>query len=461
MKMTPAKALALVACAWSSSAFAQEAKKTPAAETKPRVFARIMWQDGSDQTLKWSDVTRGSDGLSLKPQTVSGFPKLDGEKQSFVQMEDSNGIVVVGIHDNDNGQFQSGWVALSSGVTEEEHGDHSHWHFDQAPSIVASKLDQEQGNPAHVYNYQGDIFLANDKKNGFTLLTAAALSKANATTTADSLARFYVGGGGHITLAAIDRQVCYATWMDRDGENQGRVDVIPLDINAPGKGYSLKLPSGGLHGATANSGRIFFAPSDGIDWVEADIGLKQRPDSVKINHLSLGQDAATGKPLRTGAFANHGSHVLFTTGTKDSATLCIIDAKSSEPAINKISMPIEEGLAWTTPACVKTATGKQYAFMFGDRRDSEVAESLSIVDLDPNGDGSFSDAKVSKKLGVGPSKIVGHGGHHEVAFSASGRWAFISNPGDGSIWAISLASLEVDNKTIVGGTPSRMVVVGG
>lgn len=27
MKMTPAKALALVACAWSSSAFAQEAKK--------------------------------------------------------------------------------------------------------------------------------------------------------------------------------------------------------------------------------------------------------------------------------------------------------------------------------------------------------------------------------------------------------------------------------------------------
>jgi hypothetical protein len=124
-------------------------------------------------------------------------------------------------------------------------------------------------------------------------------------------------------------------------------------------------------------------------------------------------------------------------------------------------MPIAEGLAWTTPACVRTPKGKQYALMFSDRRGSEAAESLSIVDLDPNNDGKFDDAKVAKTLPVGASKIVGHGGHHEASFSASGRLAFITNPGDGSIWILSLTTLEVESKHQVGGVPSRLVAIGG
>lgn len=465
MKIIPTKTLAFLICALSSQIWAQDNQKSNTAKP-PRPLVRLLWQDDADLSLKWSDVTRGPNGLTLSPQAVTAFPKLQADQQSFVQMEETNGIIVVGIHDNDNGNFQSGWVALNSGVVEEEHGDHSHWHFENPPTIAATQLGQDQGNPAHVYNYQGDIFLANDKKNGFTILNSAGLNaagsaKTKSETPTNSFARFYQGGGGHITLAAVDKRVCYATWVDRDGDNLGRVDVVPIHDDAAQPGYQIKLPSGGLHGAIANSGRVFFAPADGICWVDADVKLAQKPESVKINHLSLGEDAATGKPLRTGAFANHGNHVLFTTGAKEAAALCLIDAKASKPEVIKIAMPIEEGLAWTTPACVRTPAGKQYALLFSDRRGSEAAESLAIVDLDPNNDGKLSDAKIAKSIPVGPSKIVGHGGHHEATFSASGRLAFVSNPGDGSIWVISLSNLEVDSKHQVGGVPSRIVAIGG
>lgn len=461
MNIASKRAFAVLACALSSQALAQDNKSTSPSPKAPKPIARLVWQDNAEGTLKWSDVARGPKGLSLHAQPVANFPKLDAEQQSFVQMEETNGIVVVGIHDNDNGNFQSGWVALNSGAVEEEHGDHSHWHFDKPPTILATQLGKDQGNPAHVYNYQGNIFLANDKKNGFTILSAAALTQSPAAASPNSIARFYEGGGGHITLAAVDRRVCYSTWVDREGDNQGRVDVVPIHADATQTGYQLKLPSGGLHGATANSGRVFFAPADGICWVDADVKLAQKPESVKIHYISLGEDPATGKPLRTGAFTNHGNHVLFTTGTNETATLCLIDAKSPQPTVIKIAMPVTEGLAWTTPACVKTPAGKQYAFMFSDRRGSEAAESLSIVDLDPNKDGNLSDAKVAKTMAVGASKIVGHGGHHEASFSASGRLAFITNPGDGSIWVISLSTLEVDSQHQVGGVPARVLAIGG
>jgi len=309
-------------------------------------------------------------------------------------MEEANGLVVVGIHDTENGSFQSGWVAIRTEVEEEDHGNHSHWYYEKPPAVTSSMLGTDEGNPAHVYNYQGDIFLANDKKNGFTILPSLAMIKSPAA----SVARFYSGGGNHITLAAVDRSVCYATWADRDGENLGRVDVVPIGNDSGKGGYQLKLPSGGLHGATSNSGRVFFAPSEGICWVDADVAVAKNSKAVEVNHLSLGEDPLTGKPNRTGAFANHEQYVLFTTGSKEAASLCVIDSKSPKPTVVKVPVPTADGLSSMTPRCVKTRAGKNYAFLFSDRRNSEADETLTVVDLDPNGDGNLSDAKIAKSI---------------------------------------------------------------
>jgi hypothetical protein len=445
-------------CSLSFIGFSQEDKREPRKSNGLRTVTRLIWQDNQEQALQCGDVVRDGAEWRIQKQSIPGLPTLDRDKQSMVQMESVRGVVVVGVRDNDNGAFQSGWIALNPGVEEEEHGNHSHWHFDKSPSVVASQLDIHQGNPAHVYEYQGDIYLANDKKNGFTILSPSTLLKSQSSTGS----RFISAGGSHITLAAVDNQVCYATWADRDGDNQGRVDVISLASSGATNGYSLRLPSGGLHGATANSGKVFFAPSDGICWVQADLNLSRKPSDDQIHHLSLGEDAATGKPLRTGAFANHERSVLFTTGAAEASSLCILDASLAKPIVTKLSIPVEIGLSLTTPKTVSFGPqGKQYACLFADRRGSELAESLHIVDLDPNGDGNYSDAKLAKSIAVGASKIEGHNGHHEICFVPQRKLAMLSNPGDGSIWVLSLSELEVQAKISLSGTPTRLVAVGG
>ncbi len=433
-------------------AVAQEASANKAAPAQPRTVTRLFWQDSDSNSIRWSNLQKGTE-WSIKASEITTFPKLDKEQCSLVQMEEADGVLLTGIHDQEDGTVQSGWVAIDSGVEQEPHGDHFHWKFAAEPKVKTSKLDTAQGNPAHVYLYDNQFYLANDKKDGFTVVDPKAIVAGKP---AD---RFFSGGGGHITMAAVENKVCYSTWIDRDGDNKGRVDVVPLTSGA-GKGYSFQLPSGGIHGATANSGRVFFAPSDGVCWIDADKNASKNANSVVVNHLSLGKDA-TDKPLRTGAFSNHMNWVLFTTGTGEAAQLCMIDAKSPKPSVVKLPLGLTEGASATTPTAVKTPTGKHYVFVFQESKDGQQPEKLIAIQLDANNDGDLSDAAIAKSIDVGPSKIEGHGGHHEIAITPSRRFAMITNPGNGSIWVIALADLEVQAKLSVGGTPTRIVAIGG
>ncbi len=422
----------------------------------PRV-ARLLWQDRDKDVLMWGEVHAGAKWI-VSASPVKGFPKLDLEKQDLVQMEHAAGHLLVGVRDNGDGKFQSGWITVDTGVREEPHGDHSHWKFVSSPSVKSSRLDADQGNPAHLYLYNGQFYMANDKKNGFTQLDPMDLANKPAA----ECGRFIAGGGGHITMAAVNNTVCYATWIDDGGPNMGRVDVVNLKkTEGDPLAYSFKLPTGGIHGATVNSGRVFFAPADGVSWVEADTSLTKTAETVVVNHISLGKEEGAEKPNRTGAFVNQRNWVLFTTGGPEGKpALCMIDAKAAQPAVIKLPIEVAEGLSLTAPEVVLASGGKRYAFLFQDRKEGDAQEQLTIVDLDPNGDRNFTDAAIAKTIPVGPSKVDGHHGHHALSFDSEGRLACFTNPGDGSIWVMTLKDLTIRAKAIVGGTPGAICAVG-
>lgn len=309
-----------------------------------RTIARLFWQDHHNATLKWADLQKSKDGYSLSEKDVNGFPDLDTDDQTLVQMQVDDGLLVVGVRDEANGDIGSGWVAVETGATQEEHGDHFHWRFLEAPSVHSKVINSGQGNPAHLYRYGTSFVMANDQRNGFTVLDSKSVRDAKSPTEAG---RFYEGGGGHITLAVAEGKVAYSTWIDREGENAGRVDVVGLAENAD-KGYRIASPTGILHGATYCGDKVFFAPSDGVCWVRADLDVDDAADSITVNHLEIGTDS-DGKPLRTGAFATIDHAVVFSSGKAEQSKLCFIDASCDTLKVQSLSMELASDQSLKTP----------------------------------------------------------------------------------------------------------------
>lgn len=436
--------LLVFSCLWSKQTLAKE-----------RTVARLFWQDDSGAKVCWGDLKKSSAGWSMDGQVVDGFPTLDLAEQSLVQMQSDAGLVIVGVHDRAEGTIGSGWVAIESGAEEESHGDHSHWKFKQSPSVAHQQIDADQGNPAHVYRYGQSFVLANDKKNGFTITSSNAIRSAKSP---DLAAKFYDGGNGHITLAVVDDRVAYATWIAPAGDDLGRVDVVGIGDNA-GKRYSIHCPTGMLHGATTNSGKVFFAPADGVCWVDADLDVDDDPDAVNVTHLSLGEDA-DGKPLRTGAFENFGRYVLFNAGKGDDAKLCVIDAASDSPVVMELPIELSEGQTLATPIAVKSILKRSLAMMFRENKNAPDEDALLIVDLDPNGDKWMDDMAVVQTVPVGRNQIEGHAGHHEAVVLPGRREVVVSNPADATFSIVSLMDFSVIATVAVDGTPTRLVSIG-
>lgn len=439
----------LVAFTQLQNGFGQSVVK----EAPPRKIARLVWQDNQTQSLRWADLERSNTDWSAKPQAIANAPWLDPEHQQFSQMQRLGRSLIVGVRDDDHGAFSSGWIAVDSGVTLEEHGDHYHAHYNNPPTIAASQLDTQQGNPAHVYRIGKRIFLANDSKQGFTILAASSSDASS-----PFVSKFYTGGGSHITLASVDDRYCFATWPDREGDDAGRIDVVSISEESSGNIQSFKTQSGGLHGATSIANRVFFAPSDGIDWL--DLG-KWKPGQVPaVEHIDLGKDPESGKSYRTGAFETHSNYVLFTYGTGSNSKLGMIDSRNPSLKLDSLVIDATEGLALATPVAFRAGNDKHYAWIVHHRRGSENQEKLSSVELDPNGDGRFDDAKLHKQLAIGASKIANHSGMHDIALLPDRRTACISMPGEGAIWIVSIYSMEVLAKLDVGGNPTKLEAFG-
>ncbi|MEO1616905.1 MAG: hypothetical protein AAFV88_13700 [Planctomycetota bacterium] len=423
---------------------------------KGRTVARLFWQNDADATVQCGDLKKSANGWAIERLPIEGFPSLDPDRQSLVQMRMHDGLLLVGVRETEDGTIGNGWIAIESGVEEEPHGDHSHWRYSSTPKVSRSLIDTEQGNPAHVYKCDDSFVLANDSKNGFTVTSAEQIRQAK--TNADA-ATFYRGGNGHITLAVDPNKVAYATWIAPAGPDSGRVDVIGLGNNE-GKSYSFQCPSGMLHGATMNAGKAFFAPLDGICWVAVDEELTVSPDSVAVHHLSLGKDEEDN-PLRTGAFVNSGDHVVFTAGKGAATKLCWVDASADQPAVNSLPIQVDEGEAASTPVLMKSRYGDSLAVLFGQFKETPEKDRMVIFNLDPNRDGQFDDAKLHQSVGIGPNQMMGHSGYHGVTMLPDRRHALVTNPGDGSLWVISLRDFQVRGKLDLDGTPTRLLVTGG
>lgn len=440
-----------------------------AADPPPRTVTRVFFQDDSERVVKWADLGLQGSTLSLTQiGSVEGFPKLDADEQRLVQMEAARGFLLVGVRDEDDGEFGSGWILIDTGVEEEEHGDHSHWTYVRPPRVRALTIDKQQGNPAHLYCYDDVFYLANDRKNGYTRLDPAAITADDEEAAIRRRAVFHAGGGGHITLAASKRWG-YSTWIgrsnDKEGGGQGgRVDITPLaapgQASPPQIGLSITLPHGGLHGATFCQGKVFFAPSDGVCWIAEPAALPSTADEIPTHHLSLGQH--NDKPRRTGAFQTAGKHVMFVTGAGTDAAFGLLDASAAEPEVTRVELGMAEENRPAGLQIVQPRRGSPLALVFHDHPAEVTAPNvMTLLELDPNEDGRWTDVRVAGTLDVGRSKVDGHNGHHTVDFDADRRRGVLSNPGDGTLSVFGVADRKILQTFEVGGSPSKVVTVGG
>lgn len=440
----------------------------PASSTRPApqpaTLSRVFYQDDETRTVKWANVLDGVTPKLGAVGTVAGFPQLDPEKQRLVQMAVARGKILVSVRDIDDGAFQSGWILIDTGIDEEAHGDHFHWYYRREPKVLAAVLDDKQGNPTHVYRY-GDVFyVAHDRLNGYTRLDPAAIGANHDDVAIKALAGFHQGGGGHITLAVTEQRIGYATWIDREGENSGRVDITAIRPAGNAQvGTTLRLPHGSLHGAAANQGKVFFAPADGICWISAGRSATVDPQSIAAHHISLGKvpgDEET--PVRAGHLEVFEKYVVFTTGEGSHAALNLIDASAAAPKVTRIPVPMADENKPAGVAMVRPRRGSPVAFVFHDHAADEPAPNLlSLIELDPNSDGNFADARIAKQFEVGSSKVVGHGGHHSLDFDADRRRGVFSNPGDGTLTIFLVNERKQAAVYRVGGAPSKVIMVGG
>ena len=424
----------------------------------PEQLIRVAWQDAQDRSLHWGEFVQVGPSIVFQNQgKIADFPALTGNQYLGV-MERIGNVLLVGVRGGRQGEPQGGWLAVDLQVTEQPHGDHSDYTYGDAPRVIHTVLDDTRKYPIHLYAYNKEFYLANDALNGFTRIDPSKLMAGGE----GANGVFYRGGGGHITMATVGKKVGYSTWNGQTESGKGKIDVVNLD--KPGEesiAYSIESPTGGLHGAISNSGRIFFAPADGIAWVDADVELSQSAESVKVNHLSLGKNSEDQTPYRTGSFTHHKDWVLFLSGKDADAGLCMVQASAETPSVSKLLIEPKPGLRLGMPECVTALSGKNYAMSFQIKRAGDAAEKLTIIDLDPNQDKDFADAKVEKSLDVGSSLVPGFWAYHMLGFDDDERFAVFTNPAEGEICLLSLDNLNIISRQKVGGIPTGVIAVGG
>lgn len=427
----------------------------------PQVLTRVFFLDDESQTVKWAELLAGDKPTMGPVREISGFPKLDPARQKIVALKAAAGTILAAVRDTQDDGAPRGWVLIECGAYEEAHGDHSHWIYPVAPRIRAAVLDDQQPPPSQIYEYEGVFYLAHGGHGGFTRIDPTAMSPTESGEAIRRRAAFHAGGGGRSSLAAVGKVVAFSAWDDREGPNKGRVDVTALrTIGNDNPTFSFQLPYGGIHATTANHGKVFFASPDGLSWVEVPRRISAETPALPVRHVAMGTpDAGTFQPI---SFANFGRYVTFVSDVGPNSAFCFVDASANEPRVMRLPLGMAEGRSPGNYELTRSRKGLSLAFVFQESAaDANPFDVLSVLELDPDRNGDWSDAKVAHEIKIGAGPTEGKAGRHSLAVEADRRRALYTNPGDGTVMVLSIE----DRKTItgfkVGGTPTTILAVGG
>ena len=427
----------------------------PADAQHAKTNTRVFWVDRDTQKLTWGDVIT-TDKWSLKTGTVEGFPAADSKNNRVGPLYASNGLVVAGVSGMENDSTKGRWFAIDAGVFQEPHGNHFHWKYTGRPAVTQTVEDDRQGSTRRVGSNGDRLYLFGD--HGFTAANLNNLKMRGTTTASGQF--FPVNDRPVSQLAVVDNVVGYSAWENEDGELAGQVDVIKL-ADAADLAYSFKLPSGNISATTVNNGKVFFAHQDAVSWVTPDRNCSLSGDKVEIKTVSLPTNQQYDAENPPQALVNEKNWVIFAMGAGESSKLCMINAAVASPSIIALPITVSEGLRLSPPSTV-LSVGKRYAFVFQERIEpsSDVQEQLTIVELDPNRDMNFDDARIAKTIPVGSSLIQDNSGSHQICFDDYGRFAVFTSPGDGTLSVISMHDLILRVNFKVGGVPTEIVAVG-
>ena len=139
----------------------------------------------------------------------------------------------------------------------------------------------------------------------------------------------------------------------------------------------------------------------------------------------------------------------------------MIQASAETPSVSKLLVETKPGLRLGMPECVTALSGREYALAFQSKRAGDAVEQLTVIDLDPNQDRDFSDAKIEKSIDVGNSLVEGYRAYHSISVDDDEKYAVFTNPADGEICLFSLDKLKVISRQNVGGIPTGIIAVGG
>lgn len=472
------RARILLAVAAAMLAAATLATAGPAAANQPpQVLTRVFFLDRQTQTVKWSDLLAGERPQMAAVKSIANFPSLDPAKQEIIGLETAAGMLLVAIAARD-AAAPRGWLLIECGAYEEAHGDHSHWAYPIAPRIRVAALDTEQPVPARLFQQAG-AFIWTHETGGFTRFDPANIAS-NATAAAlRQRAAVHAGGQGG-SLAAIANVVAFAGHGAAEGEQAGNVDVTLVKAAGNDKPItSVKLGATPIEHLATTYNRVFVRGGGKLEWFAVPSRIVSdasqypvKPVESPVNADQVNAEPASAQPASgqaasapstvspSTAMLTYGRYVAFTEGSGPEAAFHFIDASVAAPRVRRVPLNAGPDAIPGRLEIVRNRRGQPLALLFLEAPavDGKAADRLAILELDPNRDGDWADAKLAAAVAVGNHS---ENARHTLSVDADQRRAVYSNPGDGTVMIFSLDDRQTINGFKVGGEPTEVRAVGG